>query len=201
MEGTAGPDGDTALRSTLAQGAVRVAPVLEILGAHLGQVVQTSDAAAMTFLDDLVTVHDTVAQLREVAVRLQDGARAGGAAPEDVERSAAALLLGCTTVVELATSMMAGLQFQDVTRQVVEHVVGALDALGERFTGVAAALTQPSDAGDGSATEARALTELAQLGASLDRLQSGYVMQRQRSTHAEVLGDAFVDDDPDIDLF
>jgi surface antigen len=175
--------------------------VLEILGAHLGQVVATSDAAAMTFLDDLTVVHDTAAQLRDVAVRLQGSAGAAAATPEDVERSAEQLMLGCTAVAELATSMMAGLQFQDVTRQVVEHVVAALDALGERFTGVAAALTEPADSADASATETRALTELTQLGASLDRLQSGYVMQRQRSTHAEVLGDAFVDDDPDIDLF
>jgi len=76
-------------------------------------------------------------------------------------------------VYGLTTSMMAGMQFQDVTRQVIEHVVNSLDDLGVQLGTVAEALAGRGD-----------LSGLAELDAALERIQSGYVMERQRATHA-----------------
>ncbi len=187
-------DADEHLRHTLAQGAIQVGPVLEILCAHLGEVVRTSDAAATTFLDGLIHVHDTVAEMREAALRAQQADR--HSIPGEAHNAGATvgeLVSSCTKVTDLATSMMAGLQFQDSTRQVIEHVVAALDDLGERFTSVGQALAEPG--------RRHELAQLAELERSLDQLRNGYVMQTQRATHADVLGSEFVVDDTAIDLF
>jgi len=87
------------------------------------------------------------------------------------------LVANSGTVHGLTTSMMAGLQFQDVTRQVIEHVVGTLDQLGHQLGDVAGVLEGRGDV-DG----------LGDLEASMDRIRDGYVMDRQRQTHAEVTG-------------
>ena len=90
-----------------------------------------------------------------------------------VEQASRELVSSSTTVYGLTTSMMAGMQFQDVTRQVIEHVVNSLDDLGVQLGTVAEALAGRGD-----------LSGLAELDAALERIQSGYVMERQRATHA-----------------
>jgi methyl-accepting chemotaxis protein len=94
-----------------------------------------------------------------------------------VERAAKELVVNSSTVHGLTTSMMAGLQFQDVTRQVIEHVVGSLDQLGGQLTAVAGVLAGRGD-----------VEAMAELEASLDRIREGYVMEKQRMTHAAFTG-------------
>jgi methyl-accepting chemotaxis protein len=91
-----------------------------------------------------------------------------------VEDASRAMVGSSSTVHGLTTSMMAGMQMQDVTRQVVEHVVASLDDLGVRFAAVAEVLAGRED-----------VAALADLGAALDRIHAGYVSQQQRLTHSE----------------
>ena len=101
------------------------------------------------------------------------------------------LAASSSTVRELTSSMMAGLQFQDVTRQVIEHVVSSLDELGVQFTAVAAAVAGRGD-----------VDALAELGAAVDRLKAGYVMEQQRAVHARLTGGTeTAADEPMIELF
>jgi methyl-accepting chemotaxis protein len=95
------------------------------------------------------------------------------------------------TVHGLTTSMMGGLQFQDITRQVIEHVVTSMDLLGAQYTAV-------SDVLAGRATSESA----AELAGSLDGIQDAYVMEKQRTIHADIVGAAVeVLSEPAIELF
>lgn len=91
---------------------------------------------------------------------------------ERVGRSSAELT-GLTTVV------VGSVQFQDVTRQAVEHVVTALQTLSSHVEGLSRVL-----AGGGC------LEELDALEQAVHDLRSGYVMHRQREAHASALGEA-----------
>ncbi|GAB2900517.1 hypothetical protein GCM10027046_31970 [Uliginosibacterium flavum] len=74
--------------------------------------------------------------------------------------------------------VMADIQFQDVTRQQVEHVVGAMGGLAEHLAQMAQTLDQSrSD-----------VPPLRPLGERLDEMFSGYVMDGQRDAHASALG-------------
>jgi len=89
-------------------------------------------------------------------------------------------------VVEL----LASVQFEDVTRQRVEGVRGALADMARVLQELGAALRAPAGWG--------------QLPAVLDaeRLLGGYVMAQQREAHASALGEtAAADDLPKIELF
>lgn len=81
-------------------------------------------------------------------------------------------------------------QFQDVTRQQVEHVRHALEELDAYFSGVKKAL---------DAEEAEGWPELS---ARIDALRDGYVMSSQRVTHDAVLGKHTQEEScPAIELF
>ena len=108
-----------------------------------------------------------------------------------VDGAARQLVVNSGTVHALTTSMMGELQFQDVTRQVIENVVGALDQLGPQLTAVADVLAGRGD-----------VEGIADLEAAMDRIRDGYVMHRQRVTHAQVTGSAVqADAAPAIELF
>jgi methyl-accepting chemotaxis protein len=129
-------------------------------------------------------LHSVAQQQRGLVERLDDFAsRVDGAAHD--------LVLNSGTVHGLTTNMMAELQFQDITRQMIEHVVGTLDDLGGQFTAVSGVLAGGQDAG-----------AMAELEASMERIRSGYVMARQHQTHAEVTGAQFDSHGaPAIELF
>lgn len=74
--------------------------------------------------------------------------------------------------------VMADIQFQDVTRQQVEHVTGAVERVSEHLATMAEILDQ-------SQPEAPVLTPLESM---LDEMFSGYVMDDQRDAHAAALG-------------
>jgi methyl-accepting chemotaxis protein len=108
-----------------------------------------------------------------------------------VDGSTRELVVNAGTVHDLTTTMMGELQFQDITRQVIEHVVGTLDQLGDQMTTVAAVL-----AGRGE------VAALAGLEDALERIREGYVMEQQRLTHARVTGsEAEAGGAPAIELF
>ena len=128
---------------------------------------------------------EEVAQQQRALVERLDlfTGRVDGAARELVDASG--------TVHGLTTSMLGQLQFQDVTRQVVEHVVQTLDQLRDQFGAVAEVL--------GGRREADALVGLE---AAVDGIRDGYVTSRQRSTHDEVVGVGAADEAaPAIELF
>ena len=91
----------------------------------------------------------------------------------------------------LTTTVVGDVQFQDMTRQVVEHVVTALGRMGEQVRALGAHL-------DGTT----AGSDLVGLGVSLDALRRGYVMDRQRQAHAAATGGAMATaSGPSIELF
>jgi methyl-accepting chemotaxis protein len=108
-----------------------------------------------------------------------------------VEAASREMVASSATVHGLTTSMMGGLQFQDITRQVIEQVVSSLDQLGEQFSSFTDVLAGRADA-----------ESLHALGAALERIQAGYVMAEQRMIHARVTGgSANAGGGADIELF
>ena len=77
-------------------------------------------------------------------------------------------------------AVMADIQFQDVTRQQVEHVLGAIGGLSGHLARMASVLDQEQE-------EAPVLVPLDDM---LDEMFSGYVMDGQRDAHAAALGNA-----------
>lgn len=73
--------------------------------------------------------------------------------------------------------VMASIQFQDVTRQQVEHVMGALQRLDDHFAKLRQQLTDPE-----SQVQFKPLAE------HLNEMFDGYVMDQQRGQHARALG-------------
>ncbi len=91
---------------------------------------------------------------------------------------------------------MASVQFQDVTRQQVGHVIEALERLDEHVLKLSACLS-----GQGAVGDIPAMTE------QIDRLFESYVMQRERDEHARRSGRAApaassgASDGPAVELF
>jgi methyl-accepting chemotaxis protein len=109
-----------------------------------------------------------------------------------VEQAARDQVTNSVTMHALTSSMMAEMQFQDITRQVIEHVTGSLGQLGAQFSGVADALADGDDV-EGTATE---------LEGCLNQIKTGYVMEKQRVTHAGVTGTTWAEDaGPAVELF
>ena len=74
---------------------------------------------------------------------------------------------------------LASVQFQDVTRQQIEHVVGALERLDAHTASLAEGLER-----DATASREEAVKPLA---GQLEEIFSSYVMQHQRDTHRATL--------------
>lgn len=87
---------------------------------------------------------------------------------------------GSTEVHRLVMSMLGELQFQDITRQQMEHVTSSLTCLDEHLQTLAGqlpdALVKP--------------IALENVTKQLDRLFEGYAMESQRETHRAMAGDA-----------
>jgi len=108
-----------------------------------------------------------------------------------IDDTARQLVTDSATVHRLTTRMMGQLQFQDVTAQMIQHVVGTLQQLGTELTAVSGVLAGRRD-----------IEEIAQLESAMDRIRDGYVMHRQRMTHAKVTGDPLLTDrTPGVELF
>ncbi len=73
--------------------------------------------------------------------------------------------------------VMASIQFQDVTRQQVEHVMGALDHLASHLATLEQQLNNPST-----------LVAFKPLAQHLEEMFDGYVMDRQRDQHNLPMG-------------
>jgi len=89
---------------------------------------------------------------------------------------------------------IASVQFQDVTRQQIEHVINALNRLDEHAAMLAERLAAFEDPN----------FELRPLTAHLDEIYSSYVMYSQRDTHHRALGEeskASSSDGPKVELF
>ncbi len=73
--------------------------------------------------------------------------------------------------------VMASIQFQDVTRQQVEHVMGALEHLSSHLAVLEQLLNSPNEP-----------INFRPLALHLDEMFDGYVMDRQRDQHNQAMG-------------
>nr|WP_211159536.1 methyl-accepting chemotaxis protein [Aromatoleum buckelii] len=87
---------------------------------------------------------------------------------------------GSRKLAEMFIEALASVQFQDVTRQQIEQVVGALTALGGHMSVLATLLDRPA--------EAAQRPEIDPLATQLDRLFASYVMDQQRVSHQAATG-------------
>jgi len=90
--------------------------------------------------------------------------------------------------------VMASIQFQDVTRQQVEHVLSALDRLNGHFAQLHRQLTEPASQ-----------VLFKPLATHLNEMFDGYVMDQQRGQHTRALGGKTPANDggsrPKVELF
>ena len=108
-----------------------------------------------------------------------------------VETASREMVANSATVHGLTTAAMGGLQFQDITRQVIEHVMSSLEDVGTQFSAAAEVLAGRSH-----------IDTMTDTRASLDSIHSRYVMEEQRLIHAELTGQgSTVSATPAIELF
>ena len=96
------------------------------------------------------------------------------------------------TMSEMVIEQLARMQFQDVVRQKINHVIATLGNISEHITAVMHAFDEPESA-------AQLLSKL-----TTDDLHKGYVSAEQRQVHARVSGQAFTLTTPEqkaIELF
>jgi methyl-accepting chemotaxis protein len=126
--------------------------------------------------DELATLTDQLGQLMETQDEaIKDGQRRG----EDV----ASLVIG----------LLANLQFQDVTRQRIDHAVETLCALDNHNEALPRYLLEPDGA-----------LPVPQLQPVLDKMFGRYVLERQRPDHTALTvgGSAYAaDSGPLVELF
>ena len=136
-------------------------------------------AAAVNDLLDSVT--DTQREMSHmVAEILQDTVRAA----QQVEQSSNAL-------AEETTRAMGHIQFQDISRQMIEHIATAVADVQHQAEDVIAYA-------EGDVSSETVLDRMV----SIDDLRSKHVMGRQRNTHAEATGDDGTSGtEPIIELF
>ncbi len=136
-----------------------------------------------TGIENRLTVLGSTQQ--DLAQALGETTGSALAVAEDVEQAAAALS-------ERTTAVLAEAQFQDIIRQSLQSVTGALAELGERVALVAAHLRESGDVGG-----------LREFDSSLAALEASYVSQRQRRVHTSTVGGQRVGGaaEPPIELF
>jgi len=96
---------------------------------------------------------------------------------------------------DMFVQAMASVQFQDVVRQQIEHVIHAHNRLDTHMGAIARVLEHSEAAGEGEFPEP--------LSKHLDEMFDGYVMDRQRQAHARGVGSTAspADSGPRIELF
>lgn len=97
-------------------------------------------------------------------------------------------------LAEMFMSALASIQFQDVTRQQIEQVVGALQRLDDHAESLAARLERHDDAD----------FRLEPLSQKLDEIYGNYVMAAQRDVHLAAVGGTAKEADahgPKVELF
>lgn len=99
------------------------------------------------------------------------------------------------SLASMFMEVMASIQFQDVTRQQVEHVMHALTRLEDHLATLRQCLRQPE-----------ADIPITPLASHLNDMFDGYVMERQRSRHSQALGSKSAagsdnGDGPKVELF
>ena len=118
--------------------------------------------------------------LRSFALQL-DGLGESCQEVTDHETRVLAQIQTCSQqLTEMFVAALGSVQFQDVTRQQIEHVIGALN----RFDGHALVLAQSLDELEHPQAEFEPLTQ------HLDELYGSYVMASQRVSHGSALGGA-----------
>ena len=121
--------------------------------------------------EEVGTLEEFSSQLNEMGVRYGFLVMREGETVEHLRQTSEALTSSFMEV-------MADIQFQDVTRQQIEHVLAAFDRLGEHF----AQLEKLLSAQDADPAAIRSLSE------HLDEMYAGYVMAAQRDSHETALG-------------
>lgn len=156
-----------------------VETVFDTLQRHFNESRRRSEAGQRklqaTIAEELATVTDHLSRLMEAQdTTMHDVARGG----EEV----ATLVIG----------LLANLQFQDVTRQQLEHVGRAMTQIDAFNDSLRSFLLGTHDA-----------EEVPQIAPLLEQLYGSYVMARERSTHQAVLGETVGTsaDGPVIELF
>lgn len=103
---------------------------------------------------------------------------------DTLQRNTANLLLELANSTELIANQvmeaLASVQFQDITRQKIEHVGKALGQFDVQIANVIAHASTPK--GEGLSLDPNAV--------NVDGLRRGYVMQSQRDIHARLTGDS-----------
>ena len=142
----------------------------------IGRVVSTIEAQFREQLDQSSTDAEDQA-LRTVADEFDEVSQSYTRLIEHESRILAAFRESSATLTEMFMETMASVQFQDVTRQQVGHVIEALQRLDEHVLTLADCLT-----GKAAVADVPAMTE------QIDRLFESYVMQSQRDEHVRHSG-------------
>ena len=146
---------------------------IEELAARLREVLGDGAGTGTTSVSSLRARMDGITQDNRDVHRLFDEAL------ERLHTSASKVDDEASDLAGLTTDVLGAVQFQDITRQMVEQVQQALAGLGKRGTALGQLL-------DGTAAIDPA--DAASATASLDALCQGYVMQKQRDVHAATTG-------------
>jgi len=142
----------------------------------IGRVVSTIEAQFREQLDQSSSDAEDKA-LRTVADEFDEVSQSYTQLIEHESRILAAFRESSTTLTEMFMETMASVQFQDVTRQQVGHVIEALQRLDEHVLKLADCLI-----GKAAVADVPAMTE------QIDRLFESYVMQSQRDEHVRYSG-------------
>ena len=143
----------------------------------IGRVVSTIEAQFREQLDQSSSDAEDQA-LRTVADEFDEVSQSYTRLIEHESRILAAFRESSATLAEMFMETMASVQFQDVTRQQVGHVIEALQRLDEHVLKLADCLADKAAVAD-----VPAMTE------QIDRLFESYVMQSQRDEHIRYSGD------------
>ena len=142
----------------------------------IGRVVSTIEAQFREQLDKSISDAEDQA-LRTVAEQFDEVSRSYALLIEHEGRILEAFRESSARLAEMFMETMASVQFQDVTRQQVGHVIEALERLDEHVLKLADCLTDKA-----SVADIPAMTE------QIDRLFESYVMQSQRDEHVRHSG-------------
>lgn len=156
----------------------------------------TDDAGAGDVVDDQLTVSDgeqtvIARRLLDVSNAQRGLAQMAGEILQETIRAAAQVEQASAALSERTTGAVGEVQFQDIGRQMIEQVAGLVDEIRQQVVR-ATGYTR----GEVAAAEVRETI------LTVDDLNSRYVMDRQRHSHAEATGGTRSTADlPAIELF
>ena len=151
-----------------------------VLKEQLNSIVEQTEKAAYQIISRLQTIDEVVLELNRSIISGQLGDEPHDRLSPRERNVMKVVAASGVKLSEMFMDTVANVQFQDVTRQQIEHVIAAMQRLDDHANAIVGLLETPAGATP---------PEMITLEKHLEEVFAGYVMEHQRDSHRSAMGE------------